>query len=200
MICPLPLALSLAALSPGHETPVAPALAEHLPALQETVDRGGQPQALLPYTYVEAGYGTLSGYSVDSVEADVDLLADAENVIASTALMEDSRMSASISWEAPSLDDAVVEPAGDCDGDTPPNCNTPASLSSAPDFPAGTSTSPGKKKAGDKKALAAKGGAPGRYSIPRSLPSLPGSQRRVRTALALYQYQGLFALHLLCIQ
>lgn len=74
MICPLSLALSLAALSPGHETPVAPALAEHLPALQETVDRGGQPQALLPYTYVEAGYGTLSGYSVDSVEADVDLL------------------------------------------------------------------------------------------------------------------------------
>ena len=123
-------------------------------------------------------------------EADVDLLADAENVIASTALMEDSRMSASISWEAPSLDDAVVEPAGDCDGDTPPNCNTPASLSSAPDFPADTSTSPGKKKAGDKKALAAKGGAPGRYSIPRSLPSRPGSQRRVRTALALYQYQG----------
>ena len=34
------------------------------------------------------------------------------HVMASTALMEDSRMSACISWEAPSLDDSVVEPSG----------------------------------------------------------------------------------------
>ena len=73
MICSLPLALALAsspaAAASSTHSPVPP-----LPALQETVERGGQPRALLPYTYVEAGYGTLSGYSVDTVSADVDLL------------------------------------------------------------------------------------------------------------------------------
>ena len=71
MICSLPLALALAS-SPAAAASCT--LAPPLPALQETVERGGQPRALLPYTYVEAGYGTLSGYSVDTVSADVDLL------------------------------------------------------------------------------------------------------------------------------
>ena len=71
MICSLPLALALAS-SPAATASCT--LAPPLPALQETVERGGQPRALLPYTYVEAGYGTLSGYSVDTVSADVDLL------------------------------------------------------------------------------------------------------------------------------
>jgi len=44
---------------------------------------------------------------------DADMLNEAAcHLMASTALMEDSRMSACISWEAPSLDDSVVEPSG----------------------------------------------------------------------------------------
>ena len=95
---------------------------------------------------------------------DADMLNEAAcHVMASTALMEDSRMSACISWEAPSLDDSVVEPSGDCDGETQTKSTAPMSMSCtgmacSPDFPVCASSS--KKKAGDKKALAGKGGAP----------------------------------------
>ena len=43
-------------------------------------------------------------------------------------------MNSSISWEAPSLDDAPVEAVGDCPVDTGADCDTPSSLGSIPEF------------------------------------------------------------------
>jgi len=43
--------------------------------LQESVARGGQPASLIPFSYVEVGYGTLSGFRPNAgIEADVQLL------------------------------------------------------------------------------------------------------------------------------
>lgn len=109
--------------------------------------------------------------SIDTVGegVDADMLAEAaEDVMASNALLEDTRMSSCISWEAPSLEDSLVEPAEDNIGDTPPDCNTPSSsaaLQSVEDFPATASKkkvakgnkSGEEKDGGDKSAKGAKG-------------------------------------------
>jgi hypothetical protein len=112
---------------------------------------------------------------------DADMLNEAAcHVMASTALMEDSRMSACISWEAPSLDDSVVEPSGECDGEAQTKSTLPLSISCtgmacALDFPVGASS--GKKKAGDKKALAGKGGAPAISKAPHSARKGPADKK-----------------------
>lgn len=65
MICPLALALSLTATSPAPTAPLLP--------LQEGSE---SPSAGLdlPFTYVEVGLATLSGYQVDTTSADVNLV------------------------------------------------------------------------------------------------------------------------------
>ena len=65
MISPLALALSLSAASPAPTTP--PLL---LQQDSEPVSQGLD----LPFTYVEVGLATLSGYEVDASSADVDLI------------------------------------------------------------------------------------------------------------------------------
>lgn len=88
---------------------------------------------------------------------DADLLSEAaENVMASNALLEDTRMSSSISWEAPSLDDSPVEPVADCAGVAGADCDTPSSLASIPEF---SSVEAGERKVGGGESRAgAKGG------------------------------------------
>ena len=65
MITPLALALSLTAASPAPTTP--PLL------LQQDTETASQGLDL-PFTYVEVGLATLSGYQVDTSSADIDLI------------------------------------------------------------------------------------------------------------------------------
>ena len=65
--------------------------------------------------------------SIDTVgeEVDCEMLAEAaQDVMASNALLEDSRMNSYISWEAPTLDDSLVDEIPDA----APDCDTGPSL------------------------------------------------------------------------
>jgi len=111
---------------------------------------------------------------------DADLLSEAaENVMASNALLEDTRMSSSISWEAPSLDDSPVEPVADCPGGAGADCDTPSSLSSIPEFSAAEA---GDRKIGGAGSRAGSKGGPDSAGTNRSAKSGKGKNAKVQEA------------------